>query len=274
MLIDSHAHVNFVAFKDDSKEVLDDCLKNDIWVINVGSQFSTSKRAVEMAQKYEKGIYAVVGLHPIHLSNLDVDEQEVSFKTREEEFDHDKYKKLAQQEKVVAIGETGLDYFHIKKDDQESKERQKKVLVQLLQLADELKLPIVLHCRDAYDEMLEILEQNKNLLNSKGVIHCYGGSFEQAERFISLGMSIGITGIVTFGKKAQELQEVVKSIDIKDILIETDCPYLAPEPHRGKRNQPQYVKHVAEKVAEIKDISYNKVSEITTENAINLFKLK
>jgi len=273
MLIDSHAHVNFIAFKDDSNQILDDCLNKEIWVINIGSQYTTSKRAVNMAEQYNKGIYAAVGLHPIHLSDLEIDEQEVKFKTKPEEYQEDKYQELTQSKKVVAIGETGLDYYHIREDDHQTKNRQKEVFRLLLKLADKVNLPVILHCRDAYDEMLEILENNKNLLSSGGVIHCYGGSLEQASRFIKLGIKIGITGIVTFGKKAENLRQVVEKLDLKDLLIETDCPYLSPEPYRGKRNIPQYVEFVAKKIAEIKDISYNEVSQATSQNAINLFKL-
>ena len=273
MLIDSHAHVNFNAFKNDSRQVLDDCIKNDIWVINIGSQYTTSKRAVEMAQNYQKGIYAAVGLHPIHLTDIKVDEQEVNFKTSAEEYDEKKYKELASQDKVVAIGETGLDYYHIEKDDEDTKNKQKEVFIQLITLANKINLPIILHCRDAYDEMLEILESNQELLRNSGVIHCFGGSLKQAQQFIKLGFYIGITGIITFGKKAAALEEVVSVIDLEQILIETDCPYLAPEPYRGKRNQPQYVEYVAKKIAEIKKISYNKVSQITSDNTIKLFKL-
>lgn len=275
MLIDTHAHLNFNAFKKDSEAIIKDCLENNIWIINVGSQYSTSKRAVEIATRYEKGVYAAVGLHPIHLTETEVDEEEINFNTKAEKFDTEKYKELVKNNKVVAIGETGLDFYHIKRDDAETQEKQKETFLQQLKLAKEVNLPVILHCRDAYEEMLEILKlaDSQQLLASGGVIHCFGGNLEQAKEFINFGFYIGITGIITFGKKAATLEEIVKKVKLKHILIETDCPYLAPEPYRGRRNQPQYVEWVARKVAEIKEISYNEVKETTFQNAINLFKL-
>lgn len=277
-LIDTHAHVNFNAFKDDSGAVMQRALEKDIWVINVGSQYSTSQRAVEYTEKYERGVYAAIGLHPIHLSQTEVDEEEIRFKTKEERFDKEKYQKLLS-EKVVAIGETGLDYYHIPKDKnlEEIKEVQKQGFIEQLEFAKENHLPVILHCRGseahpfgAYDEMLEIIAN----LGNRGVIHCYGGSLEQANRFLDLGFLISFTGIITFDKKAENLQQIAKTIPLEKIMVETDCPYLAPEPHRGQRNEPAYVEFIARKIAEIKGIDYEEVAKQTTENAIKLFGLK
>ncbi|RJR31613.1 TatD family deoxyribonuclease [Candidatus Parcubacteria bacterium] len=275
MLIDTHAHLNFNAFKQDSEKIIDGCLKENTWMINVGSQFSTSKRAVHIAENYKQGVYASVGLHPIHLSVLEIDEAETGkLITAAEKFDYQKYKELAGSSKVVAIGEIGLDYFHINPDDEENKNRQKQTFKKQLALAEELKLPVILHCRNAYDEMLKILQSTANRQSTdNGVIHCFGGTLKQAQEFIRLGFCIGFTGIITFGKKAEDLVKVVSLIPMEKILVETDCPYLAPEPFRGQRNMPLYVKYVAEKVAKIKGIEYNKVVEKTSENAINLFNL-
>jgi TatD DNase family protein len=250
MLIDTHAHLNFKAYKDDSDEVIQRALTSDTWMINVGSQYKTSERAVEMAEKHEKGAYAAVGLHPIHVDS--------------EEFDKEKYKGLAKNSKVVAIGETGLDYYHIV--DEEARKRQKLLLQQHLKLAKELNKPIILHCRKAYDDLLSELEGIK----LPGVVHCFLGRWNQAEQFLKMGFYLGFTGVVTYSR---DYDKVIKNTPLNKILIETDCPYLTPEPHRGERNEPSYVKYVAEKIAEIKEISFDKVIEQTTKNAKELFKI-
>ncbi len=268
MIIDSHSHLNFEEFNDDWQQVVADCQKKDIWIINVGSQLATSKKAAEISDSYNKGVYAAVGLHPIHVSGS-------SFSP--EAFNVDEYKVLlSHYEKIVAVGETGLDFFH----DQNNADNQKKVLIKHIKLAGEFELPLILHSRnskdrkrDAYNEILDIiaveLRANKKL---RGVIHCFGGNAKQAEAFLKLGFYIGFTGIITFAK-GNDLVGVVQSVPLDRILIETDCPYLAPEPYRGKRNIPQYVEFVAQKIAEIKKINYNNVRKQTVENAIQLFNL-
>jgi TatD DNase family protein len=279
MLIDSHSHVNFNAFKEDHDEVIKRALDKNIWLINVGSQYSTSERAVKIAENYPNGVFAAVGLHPIHLEEGMVDEEEAQFKTVQEDFILENYRLLARQSKVVAIGETGLDYYRLdvaNRSEKEIKDRQKKVFREQLVLANELNLPLIFHCRgskenpeDAYKEMLEILSEHKGL---KGVIHCFGSTLEIAQKFIDLGFYIGFTGIITF-EKAQKLQEVVKNLPLEKILVETDCPYLAPEPYRGKRNEPMYVEFVARKIAEIKGTDFDKVADVTTRNVKELFKI-
>jgi len=275
MLIDSHAHVNFKQFEKDRTDVIKRSLDNDIWMINVGSQLSTSQRAIEIANEYEQGVYAAIGLHPIHLEDQIyedvIDGEKIEFRTRAEEFDTEKYKDLAQNKKVVAFGETGFDYFHIQsKNKQQILEMQKKVLVQHLELAKEMNKPVILHCRDAYTEMLTFLQSRGEQIN--GVLHCYGGNLEQAKDYLELGLYIGFTGIVTF-KNAQSIQQAAKNIPLDRILIETDCPYLAPEPFRGKRNEPLYVKHIAEKIAELKELSFNNVCSQTIKNTKKLFNI-
>jgi len=284
MLIDTHAHINFNAFKDDGGEVIKRTLAQNIWMINVGSQFDTSKRAVEYAQKYPNGVFAAVGLHPIHLEETEIDEEEIHFKTRKEEFNPVNYRVLARQPRVVALGETGLDYYRIrgeegkenKGEERKAKEKQRRVFIEHIDLAEELRLPLILHCRgskenpnDAYLEILEILSLKKA---KRGVIHCFSANLEIAQKFIDLGFYIGFTGIITF-EKTTKLQEVVRDLPMEKILIETDCPYLAPEPYRGKRNEPLYVEFVARKIAEIKKINFEEVAEMTTRNARELFKI-
>lgn len=275
MLIDTHSHLNFNAFKNDADEVVRRALQKDIWMINVGSQYSTSERAVFMSEKYQEGVYAAIGIHPIHLSELifkdKVDEnEEVEFYPSVEKFDEEKYIKLAENKKVVAIGEIGLDYFHNK----DNKEKQKEVFSAQIDMAMKLNLPIIIHCREAHDNVMEILRDKKKQYGEKlrGVVHCFSGRLSQAKIYIEeLGFCLGFNGIITFDRS---YDKVVREIDSKYILIETDCPYLTPVPFRGKRNEPAYVEHVAEKIAEIKNIDSDEVSKITTINATELFNLK
>ena len=288
MLIDTHAHLNFKAYKDDVDEVIKRALAKQVLVINVGSQYSTSVRAVEMAQKY-KELYAVIGLHPIHLEKSiylhkdDKELEEVEILTNGEIFDYQKYLELAQDPKVVAIGEVGLDYYHMPQllnDKLRSvspiseelyrieavKNKQKKIFIEFIKLANEVKKPIVIHCREAYDDLLDIL--SKNTVKKKGVIHSFVGSFKTARKFIDLGFKIGLNGIITYGISYDRL---IKEIKLKDIVIETDCPYLTPVPHKGERNEPVLVELVAQKIADIKGLTLAEVAKITTQNAKTVF---
>ncbi|MFA6533635.1 MAG: TatD family hydrolase [Patescibacteria group bacterium] len=290
MLFDSHCHINFNAYKDDAEEVIRRSLSKGIWLINIGSQLSTSARSIKIAEKYPEGVYAVVGLHPIHLTG-DITEsatfngEEYKFVTKQEKFDYNKYKELAlSSEKVVGIGEVGLDYYYFgenKLPAEEIKKVQRETLAGFIKLAGELDLPLVLHCRGnkgepygAYDDLLGILESRIKNQESRirGVIHCFGGNMEQAKKFVALGFFVGFTGIVTF-KKAVELQAIVKELPLDRILVETDAPFLAPEPHRGTRNEPAFVEFVAEKVAELKGLSLAEVAAETFKNTKELFRL-
>ncbi|PIS42845.1 MAG: hydrolase TatD [Candidatus Kerfeldbacteria bacterium CG08_land_8_20_14_0_20_40_16] len=278
MLIDTHTHVNFNAFKEDGPDVIDRSLREKIWLINVGSQTTTSKRAVNIAVDFKEGIYAAVGLHPIHLHEIKVDESEVAFQSRKEEFNPQEYRELALNSKTVAIGETGLDYFHIPKDEDFDlvKKKQEDIFKQQIALAVELGKPLTIHSRgteadpnEVYQDIMAILKQ---FPEAKGVIHCYSGNLETAKQFIEIGFLISFTGIVTF-KNAKETQLVAKELPLDKILVETDAPYLAPEPYRGKRNEPAYVKYIALKIAELKGISFKEVAKVTTENARKLFNI-
>lgn len=258
-MVDTHAHLNFKPFDKDCAQVMERSFSNGVkFIINVGSQFATSKKAVELAESH-RNLYAAVGLHPIHAGD--------------ETFDFEEYKKLAQNKKVVAIGETGLDYFHIR--ERRLKKLQKEVFLNHIKLAQELDLPLILHCRGgkkesnkAHEEILEILKEGKI---NKAVIHCFSANLDIAKEFLAMGFYVGFTGIVTFAK---ELDEVVKEIPLNKILAETDCPYLAPVPYRGKRCEPWHVKFTIEKIAQIKRINFSEVERQTEQNAINLFGLK
>ena len=312
MLIDTHAHLNFNAYKDDADEVIRRSLDNNVWMINVGSTYETSKRAVELAEGYPQGVYASIGLHPIHLAKgifkTKIDKEETEFETKEEEsknvrsfppslspsessvFNYEKYKELALRQgsgqaksKVVAIGEIGLDYYYrpkTKKKLEIFKKRQRTVLCQQLELARELNLPVIFHCRAAHNDLIEILNSNFYFLNSglKGVIHCFTGTQEQAEKYLEMGFYLGFNGIIF----KLSLDEIIQKTPLNKILIETDCPYLTPPlpaealakagPMTG-RNEPLYVKYIAEKIAKIRNISYEEITKAVTENAKRLFKI-
>lgn len=271
--IDSHAHVNFNAYKNDGEEVLKKALDEGVLVVNVGSQYSTSQRAVEYAHKLE-GVYSAIGIHPIHLNkktvhiNSDELDNTLEIKASGEDYDAEKYLELAKDEKVVAIGEIGLDYHHFtESDDIESlKNKQKEVFIKFIELANLVDKPVMLHCWDAYDDLLEILK--KHPVKKKGILHSFIGSYKTANKFVEIGYKIGLNGIVTYGESYDRL---IKEIDLKNIVIETDCPYLTPRPlDREKRNEPVFVKIVAEKIAVIKGIYVEEVAEITTKNSKDL----
>ena len=283
-LIDTHTHVNFSAFKEDGKEVIERALKAGVWLINVGSQYSTSERAIRMAQNYEEGVYAAVGLHPIHLLEGHYDSSEldelVKFKTKAEEFDFEKYLSLAKNPKAVAVGETGLDYFHLKDLNENEKaraqEKQKEIFAKHLELAAKAKKPAIIHCRDssfgqkdAYQDMLAILkEAKKKEPKLKGVNHFFAGTLNEAEILFELDFLISFTGVITFVK---DWNEVIKIAPLEKIMVETDAPYVAPVPYRGKRNEPLYVEEAAKKIAELKGVSFEEVARQTTLNARALF---
>ena len=283
LLIDTHAHVNFNDFRDDSKEVIKRALDENIWMINVGAERKTSERAVKMAEEYGTGVYAAVGLHPSHLVEQDVEYKEngelIKYKSKPEEFDYDFYLNLARNKKVVGIGECGLDYYHnpenkiLKIKSQNWKEKQREIFIKHLELAKEINKPIIIHCRDAHDDLLEIL--NLAVKPPSGVMHFFTGTLEQAKKYIELGFYISFSGVITFPSRKGEIvsayDEIIKTIPLEKILIETDCPYVAPVPHRGKRNEPAYVKYVAQKIAEVRGVSFDKVVEQTTKNARKLF---
>ncbi|MDP2933926.1 MAG: TatD family hydrolase [bacterium] len=279
MFIDSHAHLNFSAFKDDCDEVIKSSLAQNTWVANVGSQYSTSKRAVQIAERYPQGVYAVVGLHPVHLFEMEVTEEGVSFTTKEERFDPQKYRELALSPKVVGIGECGLEYFHLPAGHEaEIKAVQKEAFQQQIKLAAEIGKALVVHSRDAYEDVYDIIKIFAGDLKSI-IIHSYIGSGEQLKKFVDLGCFVSFNGIITFkprkekkpGQSDPTLLEAVKDAPLDRILLETDCPWLSPEPLRGQRNLPVNVKYVAAKIAEIKGISVAEVEKQATENTRKVY---
>lgn len=286
MLIDVHTHINFKAFEQDGHDTIKRALDDDIGMILVGSQNSTSKRSVEYANEYpDKPVFAAVGLHPIHLEEMHIDEKELEqkglgFTTRAEVFDYDYYKELANNPKVVSIGEVGLDYHWTDPSGKpDAIAKQKEVFTQQIRVATEMKKALMVHCRKAHDDCIALLKMHYNELcgtdrhnHFHGDIHFFEGTLEQAQEYVNLGFTLSFTGVITF-KNALHHQDLVRNLSLDRILLETDAPYITPEPHRGKRNEPAYVRLVAQKVAELKGISLEEVEKTTTETAKKVFNL-
>jgi len=278
--IDIHAHVNFKAFKEDTDEVIRRALENNTWLINVGSQYGTSKRAVEMAHQYNEGVFAIVGLHPIHLEEGFHDDEEIGgegFMTHGEVFEKEKYLELLKDSKVVGIGECGLDYYHGSK---EVFEKQKKIFREHVALAEESGKALMIHARNSfenkelnvYQDIIEIIKEFKNV---KGVSHCFGGSVEDMRGFVALGFYVSFSGNITYKWRSgfPNYEEIIKEVPLDKILTDTDSPYLAPVPYRGKRNEPLYVKEIVKKIAEIKGLPESEVAEAIVVNAKKLFDI-
>ncbi len=252
MLFDTHAHLNDRKYNKDLKEVISNAFENGVnnIVIN-GYDIKSSHKAIEIAEKYE-GVYATVGIHPGDVDSVDFNTFNI-------------IENLVKHEKVVAIGEIGLDYHY----DTNNYDLQKDVFIKQLEIAQRLNVPVTIHSRDALQDTFNVLQ----LYDVKGIMHCYSGSVEMAKKFIDLGYYISIAGPVTFNN-AKIPKQVVKEIPLDKLLIETDCPYLTPIPFRGKRNEPAYVEYVAKEVAYLRDISFEEVCKVTTENAFKAYNIK
>lgn len=273
-LFDVHTHTQFVAYKDDKDAVIRRALDSGVWMVNVGTQKDTSASAVETAHEYAEGVYATVGLHPIHTDKSHHDEQELggeqAFTSRGEEFDYAYYKKLAEDPKVVGIGECGLDYYRSTKDEARSA-KQEDTFIKQIHLAWEVQKPLMIHCRNAFGDLVDVLGSHRSVLNTlPGIIHFFAGTVEDAKRLLDLGFSFSFGGVLTF---ARDYDEVVRYIPLDRIVLETDAPYITPVPYRGKRNEPAYVIETAKKLAEIKAVSYGEVAKQTFANARNCFNL-
>lgn len=253
MIFETHAHYDDEQFDLDREELLSSMPEQGVGtIVNVSATYESCRRVVDLVQKYPF-MYAAVGIHPDEVGSLN-----------EERFAA--LKELCGREKVVAVGEIGLDYYW----DNESHDVQKEWFVRQLDLARELNLPVLIHSREAAADTMEIMKEHGQGL--RGVIHCYSYSKEQAKEYVKMGYYIGVGGVVTF-KNARKLKETVEEIPLTSIVLETDCPYLAPVPFRGKRNNSSYIKYVAEEIAEIKGISYEAVVEQTEKNARDLYNL-
>lgn len=253
LIIDSHAHLDDPKFDEDRIEIIESLKENRIeLVINPGADRPTSEAAFELAHKYDN-IYAAIGTHPHSADELTDD-------------DIERYREMAKSDRVVAIGEIGLDYYY----DNSPRELQKEAFIKQMELAEELKLPVVIHTRDASGDTYDILESFKDRVY--GIMHCYSGSVEMAKRYLDLGYYISLAGPVTF-KNSRVAKEVAAAVPIDKLLIETDSPYLSPEPKRGRRNEPKHTLYVAECIAEIRNMDLDELIEVTNENTKRVFNL-
>lgn len=275
-LIDSHSHLHFPAYKDNLPEVLARMKEKDAWTVTVGTTATTSREGIEFARKHD-GVFASVGYHPEHLTSTYHDESE----GEHEPYDFEKIRTLASFDEVVGIGETGLDFFRIDPElkREEAEQLQEDVFRQHIALAEEVDKPLIIHCREAGERFISIIkdEQAKGR-KIKGVMHCYTGDWEEAQKLLDLGLWISFTGIITFGVKKsldpeKHVHRVIERMPLDRMMIETDAPWLAPDPHRGAQNEPSYVEYVARKIAELRKMDYGEVAEITTENARRFFKI-
>jgi TatD DNase family protein len=253
MLVDSHAHLQWTSFDKDRERVINRAMEADVkYIVNIGYDLDGSKKAIELAEKYE-GLYATIGMHPHNASEFN-------------EKVLDGLRRLSENPKVVAIGEIGLDYYR----NLSPKAAQQKAFEAQLILAQELELPVVIHDRDAHADVLKTLSKFKGKLT--GVMHCFSGSLEMAEQCVKMDYYISFAGPITF-PNANKLHETAKTIDLDKILIETDCPWLAPQEMRGKRNEPAFLPFTAEKIANIRGISLDALAEATTKNTKQIFQL-
>lgn len=277
--IDTHAHLNLSAFNDDVNTVVKKCADAGVSVINVGTKESTSQKAVELAKAHDN-CYAIIGLHPIQTAPAFHDEEELGggepFQSKGEKVNKDFYLELAKKPKVVGIGECGFDYYHTTPD---SYEIQEKAFISQIEIANETGLPLMIHTRgpkpgeesptrrSVYEDVYETLKQHAKVPFN---VHFYAGTWTEAEKFFELGGTISFTGVITFAK---DYEEVVRNAPLGKIHAETDCPYVAPVPHRGKRAEPWMVKEVYKKIAEIKKEDEEKVREQLIKNSQDFYKI-
>ena len=275
---DAHTHVNFVAFQEDNEAAIGRAADAGVSMNTVGTQFDTSKAAVEIAEKFEN-VYATIGLHPIHTGKSYHDEKELGegnkeFTSRGEVFDAAAYEALAASPKVIAIGECGLDYYRL---EEHTKKVQEEGFVQQIALANKLGKPLMLHIRNpspqggsetsAYDDAIAIIKREAKV---RGDVHFFAGDWNIAKQFLDLGFTLSFTGVLTF---THDYDEVVKNAPLDMLLSETDAPYVAPVPYRGKRNEPAYVVEVVKAIARIKGVSEEVVQEQLVANAKRVFSI-
>ena len=253
MLIDSHAHLEMKEFNSDREEVIERARQAGVsHIVTVGTNLALSRKALSLARKHEN-IYATVGVHPHDVARADN-------KT------FDELCEISRDPKVVAYGEIGLDFFR----NISPREKQIEMFSRQLELAVQLKLPVIIHDRDAHEQTLRMVRASSVRC---GVFHCFSGDYSMAMQCIDLGFYISIPGVVTYNK-ANTIQDVARRVPLSSMLLETDAPYLTPEPHRGKRNEPSFIINTAKKVAQIKGLLWEEVADATAHNTINLFDIK
>ncbi len=276
MLFDSHAHVQFRGFDDRRHDVLSRSKEKGMIINLVGTQKETSAEAVALAEQHD-WLYASIGTHPNHLFPTHVDQNESEGVTPEKEFDTAFYGKLAESKKVIAVGECGLDLFHLPKDvsKEEVLAAQTQMFIAHANFAHEHDLPLVIHCREAHSEMIAMLKSFNRPI--QGTVHCYTGNWAHAEEYLKLGLHLGFTGVVTFPPKKTNpapqlaLQEVIEKMPLDRMLVETDAPYLAPQAYRGEKSEPWMVEEVVKHLANSRGLSYERMAEQVWNNSVNLF---
>ncbi|PKN76530.1 MAG: hydrolase TatD [Deltaproteobacteria bacterium HGW-Deltaproteobacteria-10] len=253
MLIDSHAHLEMKEFNDDRDAVIERAQAAGVnFIVTVGTNLQLSRKAVSLAAQYEN-VYATIGVHPHDVGKI-------GNKT------YDDLKELAREKKVVAYGEIGLDFFR----NLAPQEQQIEKFGEQLQLARELNLPVIIHDRDAHEQSLAMVKASGI---RSGVFHCFSGDYAMAKQCLDWGFYLSVPGVVTYDK-AKTIQNVVKHVPLSSLLLETDCPYLTPSPHRGTRNEPAYLVHTAKKVAAIKGLDWEEVAAVTAQNTLDLFRIE
>ncbi|MDR2616360.1 MAG: TatD family hydrolase [Endomicrobium sp.] len=253
MIIDTHAHITDIKFDNDRKDVIERAFNSGLSrLIEVSCEMCYWYKSLELIK--QNNIFASFGIHPVDV-------------LKAVKSDYEKLETLIQNEKCVAVGEIGLDYHY--DNSKNNIDAQKESLKAQLDLAKKYGKPVIIHCRDAYDDMIECIKKQSFML--KGVIHCFSGSLEQAKIFVDLGFYLGIDGPITY-KKSDILKEVVKNIEIGNLLVETDCPYLAPQKYKGTRNEPSYIIEIVKEIASIKNMDVNEIEKVTNQNALSLFK--
>lgn len=282
---DAHTHVQFSGYDADREEVMRRALAAGVRMVNVGTQRDTSAAAVALTEKYD-GVYAAIGLHPVHTSKSFHDSQELgggdvakAFTSRGEIFDPEYYRALARHPKVIAIGECGLDYFRWSDDESKDAQiaKQKVAFLSQVALSREVGKPLMIHCRNAFADLIPMLRdeiakpgQTGMPALKPGIIHFFTGTSDDARELLALGFSFTFGGVVTF---ARDYDEAIKSIPLDRILSETDAPYVSPAPYRGKRNEPAYVVETVKKLAMLKNISFDEMKIQIAKNADRIFNL-
>lgn len=277
-LIDSHTHLHLTAFDADRESVLASMERDGVGAVTVGTNQNTSKQAIALAESSDR-VFATVAYHPEHLTSTYIDPSEdIAY----QKFDKDEIEVIARSsKKVVAIGETGLDYYRMDEgiDIEKAKFYQQEVFEWHLDLAESMNLPVIIHVRDAFDDLISIISKRRSTGYKQNiVIHCFTGDWKVAQKLLDLDCYLSFTGIITFKPRASDdpedhVHRVIEQMPINRLMIETDAPWLAPEPYRGKRNEPGYVIHVAEKVASLRLMSLDEVMKQTTDNAEGFFML-
>ena len=292
MIFDSHAHMNDECFEEDRSLIIEELLESGIgYFTEIGFDMPSSLKAVELAERYDN-VFAAVGFHPDHSDRCrEVDIIQLRKMVEEDKVELCGAEADAGQRNIVAIGEIGLDYYYTKEGITEralkagreisaqelrgadpEPEIQRETFRKMLRLARELKMPINVHSRDAAKDTYDMIVSEKGYENG-GIIHCFGYSLEMAKLYVKLGMCVGIGGVVTF-KNSRKIKEVVENIPLENIVLETDCPYMAPVPLRGSRNDPRNLVYVVDKIAELKKMTSDEVIRITTENAKRVYRIK